>query len=329
MLNQDVIMSTKKSENYIRKTRVATLSVASNSILVLIKFIVGITIGSVSIISEAIHSGVDLLAAVIALFSVRTSGIPADKQHPWGHGKIENISGTVEAILIFLAAAWIIYEAIHKLMNPSVVGETSLGVIVMLISVLVNIFVSHNLFKVGKETDSVALMADAWHLRTDVYTSGGVMIGMTALFIDDLIKLPFNLHWVDPVAAMVVALMIIKAAFQLTKESAKDLMDVGLPPSETNWIHELVIMHRPQVLGFHQLRTRKAGHFRFVEFHLMVDPYMTVEASHDITDDLSMHISEHFPDTSVTIHVEPCNGNCIPKCVEGCFLNETERRKQQ
>jgi cation diffusion facilitator family transporter len=321
-------MSINSSENYKKKTRVATLSVVSNSILVLLKLTVGIVIGSVSIISEAIHSGVDLLAAVIALFSVRTSGIPADEQHPWGHGKIENISGTIEALLIFLAAAWIIYEAIHKLINPTVVGETSLGVLVMLISVIVNIIVSHNLFKVGKETDSVALMADAWHLRTDVYTSGGVMIGMTALFIDDLVKLPFNLHWVDPVAALVVALMIIKAALELTKESAKDLLDVGLPPSEIDWIHELVIMHKPQVLGFHQLRTRKAGHYRFVEFHLMVDPDMTVEASHDITEDLSMHIAGHFPGTSVTIHVEPCDGNCIPKCAEGCFLSEPERRKQ-
>lgn len=321
-------MSAREAENYFKKTRVATISVASNSILVLLKLIVGILIGSVSIISEAIHSGVDLLAAVIALFSVRTSGIPADKRHPWGHGKIENISGTVEAILIFLAAAWIIYEAINKLMNPAEIGETGLGVLVMLISVVVNIFVSQKLFKVGKETDSVALIADAWHLRTDVFTSGGVMIGMIALFIDDLVKLPFNLHWVDPVAAIVVALMIIKAAFQLTKESAKDLMDVGLPPSETSWIHEIAIMHRPQVLGLHQLRTRKAGHFRFVEFHLMVNPYMTVEASHDITDDLSMHISERFPDTSVTIHVEPCNGACTPKCIEGCFLSESERRKQ-
>jgi cation diffusion facilitator family transporter len=321
-------MSTTHSGNYIKKTRVATLSVVSNSILVLLKLIVGVLIGSVSIISEAIHSGVDLIAAVISLFSVRTSGIPADKQHPWGHGKIENISGTIEALLIFLAATWIIYEALHKFINPTVVGETSLGVLVMFISVIVNIIVSHNLFKVGKETDSVALIADAWHLRTDVYTSGGVMLGMIALFIDDLIKLPFNLHWVDPAAAMVVALMIIKAAIELTKESAKDLLDVGLPSSEIDWIHELVIMHRPQVLGLHQLRTRKAGHYRFVEFHLMVDPIMTVEASHDITDDLSMDISGHFPDTSVTIHVEPCNRSCLPKCVDGCFLSESERRKQ-
>jgi cation diffusion facilitator family transporter len=322
-------MSTDNTGNYIKKTRVATLSVVSNSILVLLKLTVGIVIGSVSIISEAIHSGVDLLAAVIALFSVRTSGLPADKQHPWGHGKIENVSGTIEALLIFLAAAWIIYEAIHKLITPTSVGETDLGILVMLISVVVNIYVSHTLFKVGKETDSVALMADAWHLRTDVYTSGGVMLGMTALFIDDLVKLPFNLHWVDPVAAIAVALMIIKAALDLTKESAKDLLDAGLPPSEIELINGLVIMHKPQILGFHQLRTRKAGHVRFVEFHLMVDPNMTVEASHDITDDITLHISEHFPGTSVTIHVEPCNGICIPKCAEGCFLSEPERRKHR
>lgn len=309
-----------------RKIRAALLSVASNTTLIVMKLFVGLAIGSVSIISEAIHSGVDLLAAIIALFSVKTSGLPADKRHPYGHGKVENISGTIEALLIFGAAGWIIFEAVNRLRHPGVIEAAGWGVAVMLISALANIFVSRILFKVGKETDSVALIADAWHLRTDVYTSTGVMLGMFAIWIGPRLLPGADLRWVDPVAAMLVALLIIKAAYDLTLASAKDLMDVGLPPEEQAWIKDLIENHSPQVHGFHQLRTRKAGHFRFIEFHLKVDPQLTVAASHAIAEDLTAHIEEHFPDSSVMIHIEPCEGKCSLKCLEGCFLSENQRQ---
>ena len=166
-----------------RKASVARLSVISNTTLMLLKLAVGLAIGSVSVISEAIHSGMDLLAAIIALFAVKISGKPADQHHPFGHGKVENISGTVEALLIFLAAIWIIYEAIKKLLNPQPLEDVGWGVAVMFVSAMVNIFVSRTLFKVGKETDSVALQADAWHLHTDVYTSAGVMAGLGIIWL--------------------------------------------------------------------------------------------------------------------------------------------------
>ena len=148
-----------------QKSNVALLSVISNTSLVILKLIVGVMIGSVSVISEAIHSGVDLLAAIIALFAVRKSAKPADEDHPFGHDKVENISGTVEALLIFLAAGWIIFEAVKKLIEPEPLDEAGWGIAVMLLSVAANIFVSKKLFSVGEETDSVALKADAWHLR--------------------------------------------------------------------------------------------------------------------------------------------------------------------
>ncbi len=166
-----------------RKTRVAILSVASNSLLILLKIGVGILIGSVAVISEAIHSAVDLVAALIALFAVRTASQAADERHPYGHGKFENISGTVEGLLIFFAAAWIIYSAVRKLMHPGELETPSWGVLVMLVSAIVNIVVSRRLFKVGRETDSVALQADGWHLRTDVYTSLGVMLGLLVIWV--------------------------------------------------------------------------------------------------------------------------------------------------
>jgi cation diffusion facilitator family transporter len=312
-----------------RKVCVASLSVFSNATLMVMKIIVGALIGSVSILSEAIHSGVDLIAAIIALFSVKTSSIPPDKRHPFGHGKIENISGTIEALLIFVAAGWIIFEAIKKLRHPEPLETLGWGVGVMLISAVANYFVSQKLFKIGKETDSIALAADAWHLRTDVYTSAGVMISLALIWMGQRIYPGLDLGWLDPATAIAVALLIIKAAYGLTTQSAKDLLDATLPPEEESWIRQRILHHQPVIHGFHQLRTRKSGHFRFVEFHLKVDPDMSVQISHAITEDLSLSIEEQFPGTSVMIHIEPCDGDCEGNCLQGCLLPEQQRHKQQ
>lgn len=310
-----------------RKKNVALLSVFSNTSLVFLKIIVGMMIGSVSVISEAVHSGVDLIAAVIAFFAVKTSAKPADEDHPFGHGKVENISGTVEALLILIAAGWIIYEAIGRLRNPVPLDEPALGLAVMLVSVAANIFVSRKLFIVGEETDSVALKADAWHLRTDVYTSLGVLTGLLIIVLGGYISPSTNLQWVDPIAAIVVALHIARTSYHLILESARDLIDFGLPNDEIEEVRRHIAAFAPTVRGIHRLRTRKAGGNRFVEFHLRVDSSMSVDESHRITDMIACAIKQHYPGTTVTIHIEPCNcakataGSC------GCLLSEEARRE--
>jgi cation diffusion facilitator family transporter len=306
------------------KTPVALLSVASNGMLVLFKLIVGIVIGSVSVISEAIHSAVDLVAAMIALFSVKTSAKPADHGHPYGHGKVENISGTIEAILIFFAAGFIINEAIHKLSNPQPLDLVGWGLIVMLFSCVVNIVVSHLLFKVGHATESVALEADAWHLRTDVYTSAGVFAALLIIWIGKRLWPNLNLYWIDPVAAIAVALLIIRAAYEMVRKSARDILDASLPDKELSQLRDLIFRQTPTVIGFHDLRTRKAGSTRFVEFHLLVDRDMTVFDSHRITQVIGNDIRQLFPDTYVTIHIEPCDKTCPPKCTKNCILTDRE-----
>jgi len=310
-----------------RKSNAALLSVISNACLVVLKLVVGAMIGSVSVISEAIHSGVDLLAAIIALFAVRKSSKPADEDHPFGHGKVENISGTIEALLIFLAAVWIIFEAVKKLQNPEPLNDAWLGVVVMLISVMANIFVSKNLFLVGKETDSIALMADAWHLRTDIYTSLGVFGGLAVIFAGGLVLPGADLRWVDPAVAIGVALLIIRAAYHLTVESARDLVDVGLPPEEVDDIRRHIRAFAPTIRGFHRLRTRKAGPSRFVEFHIRVDASMSVDESHRITDMITCSIKQHYPGTTVTIHIEPCNCAMAKEGSCGCLLSEQEKKE--
>ncbi len=293
-----------------QKTAVAALSVMSNGLLVVAKLVVGLLIGSVSVISEAIHSGVDLLAALIAFYAVRSSGKPADKEHSFGHGKIENVSGAIEALLIFVAAGWIIYEAVHKLLHPQPMQEVSLGVIVMLISAAVNIFVSHMLFKVARKTDSLALEADAWHLRTDVWTSAGVMAGLALIGVGETIFPGRHFHWVDPVVAIAVALLIVRAAWQLTLQAWRDLLDANIPADERAWLldylHHLARdVDSPAIHGFHKLRTRKSGNTRFVEFHLFVTPDMSVDEGHRVTHLIAAEIRRRLPGADVLIHMEP------------------------
>jgi cation diffusion facilitator family transporter len=293
---------------HLEKIGVARLSVISNTTLVLLKLVAGLAIGSVAVISEALHSAADLAASIIAYFSVRISGQPADDGHPFGHEKFENISGTIEALLIFLAAGWIIFEAVRKLLHPEQIDHPALGAGVMMVSSVVNIIISQMLFKVGNKTHSVALIADAWHLRTDVWTSAGVMAGLGVIWLVGLVWPRVNIHWVDPVAALAVALLIIKAAWELTMQSARDLLDASLPAEEQHWIQDCVHGFGTPVRGLHGLRTRKAGHRRFVEFHLEIDPAVSVGESHAITERIEDAIHAQFPHTDVTVHVEPAEG---------------------
>lgn len=305
-----------------KKSRVAILSVVSNSVLVIMKLLVGLIIGSVSVISEAIHSGVDLVAALIAFFAVRAANKPADDRHTFGHGKFENLSAAIEGTLIFVAAGWISYEAIHKLMFPSTVDTPFWGVLVMGISATANLIVSRRLFKVGTETDSMALVADGWHLRTDVWTSAGVALGLGLYYLGGVFFPELNLHWIDPVVALGVAGLIIKAAWELTSESFHALLDERLPESEESIITGIIASFFPQAKSFHKLKTRKSGSERFVEFHLVVHKDLTVKVAHDICDEITHQIVQRLPNATVMIHTEPCLDACEGLCKGNCEIFE-------
>ncbi|MGO9952869.1 MAG: cation diffusion facilitator family transporter [Dissulfurispiraceae bacterium] len=307
------------------KVRVAQLSVASNASLVIMKLTVGLLVGSVSVISEAIHSGVDLLASSIALLSVRKAEDPADKDHPFGHGKIENLSGTIEALLIFLAAGWIIIEAFKKVLAPTPLESMEWGIMVMFISATANTLISQMLFKTGRETDSVALLAEGWHLRTDVYTSLGVMFGLGAIWVGARILPDIELRWLDPLAALIVSVLLIKTAYKLFIRAVHDLLDTKLPDHEENMIRQAIAEYSQQIRGFHQLRTRKSGHDRFVDFHIKVDPSLTVKESHAIGGLISNRIKTLFAPISVIVHIEPCLGDCTERCLSGCLLSASRR----
>ncbi len=292
-----------------QKVEVARLSVLSNSVLVTLKLIVGLMIGSVSVISEAIHSGMDLIAALIALFAVSVSSKPPDDEHQYGHGKVENVSGVIEALLIFVAAILIIKEAVAKIMTGAQVQTPFWGMIVMLFSAAVNWVISYLLMKTARETDSIALEADALHLRTDVYTSAGVAVGMLLLWVTDI-------QLFDPLIAIGVALLIIKAAYDLTIKAFFPLLDTSLPQEEEAEIREIIKGFEPKmVLNFHALRTRKAGDQRFIDLHLVVPQYYHIATTHQVCDDIEVEIKDKYPGAQVLIHVEPCQ---IGKDCKGC-----------
>jgi len=301
------------------KQSTARLSIISNTCLVLMKFVVGFAIGSVSIISEAIHSSMDLIAAVIAFFSVRKSAEPPDADHSFGHGKFEDISGLIEALLIFVAAILIIYEAAAKLLGHTTVELQPemliFGIAVMGISALANWYVSHRLFIVAKESESIALESDAWHLRTDIYTSLGVFAGLI------LIKLTGNPIF-DPLFALGVAVVIMKAAYDLTKRSLADLIDHSIPETDEKRIKEIICEHASIYAGFHDLKTRRSGPEIFIEFHLVVPGDISVTESHDLTDHLESDLNTEYPRATITIHVEPCSEGKCDRCGEFCTFNE-------
>ena len=280
------------------KKSVAGLSIASNATLVILKLTAGLTIGSVSVISEAIHSSIDLLAAIMAFFAVRASAKPPDDEHRFGHGKAENLSGAVEALLIFIAALMIIYEAVQKLMYGVELESVDFGIVIMGISAVANTFVSRQLMRVAKATESMALEADAWHLTTDVLTSLGVTIGLVVVRLTGWSVL-------DPIIAIGVALFIFRAAFDITRRSVRDLLDASLPDEEQALIREVLDKHKGDMVGYHEVRSRRSGSERHVDLHLVMNRNVTVQQSHDLCDHLEGDLKDALGAVTLNIHVEP------------------------
>jgi cation diffusion facilitator family transporter len=236
------------------KSRAAATSIASNAILIAFKLTVGILSGSIAIISEALHSGSDLVAALIAFWSVRQAAQPPDERHHYGHEKVENLSGVIEALLIIAAAGVIIFEGVMKIIDGPELDHIWLGIGVMLVSGVANLIVSKKvLYPVARRTESAALEADAAHLLTDVYTSFGVAGGLL------LVKIT-GWPYLDPIAAIAVAVLIIHTGYELVMQSTRVLLDETLPDDELEEIRRCVREHRGDIIsGYHKLRARRAG----------------------------------------------------------------------
>ena len=296
-----------------RKTGAARLSIYSNSFLIICKFIVGFLTGSVSVLSEAIHSTMDLAAAIIAFFSVTISGKPPDQSHPYGHEKAENVSGVVEAVLIFVASLMIISESIKKIIRHEPVASIGIGFAVMLVSAIVNLFVSKKLYRVSDEEHSIALEVDALHHKVDVYTSFGVAIGLFLIWITKLTLL-------DPLIAIFIALFILYESTTMLIHAFQPLMDTKLSDGEINTINRVMDEHKSVFVDFHELRTRRAGETKHIDLHLTIPQKMTVKEFHDFSDHLEEDLRKALQNTKVLIHAEPCDAKCA-----ACHINSTCR----
>lgn len=309
-----------------KKAFAAQLSVVSNSILVVGKFISGFLTGSISIISEAIHSSLDLVAALIANFSVRKASEPPDEEHRFGHGKYENVSALIEGAIIFFAAYLILNGALDKLLNGVHLEVLDFGIAIMFIATVANILISQYLFKIAKETDSDALLADAWHLRTDVYTSAGVFLG---LFVIRIINRP-GVEIIDPIIAMITALIIVKAAWDLCRDAIYNLLDAKLPAEEENKIIDLIKNNTQQYVGFRKLRTRKAGSGRHVELCMVVPSSLNVDDANSLVNHIKQVIENDIGNIDTVISIHPCKkscADCFIKCAE--MPNNEEPQKQE
>jgi cation diffusion facilitator family transporter len=281
------------------KSRAAALSIASNALLIALKLAAGAITGSIAIITEAVHSLIDLVASVVAFFSVRKADEPADAEHPYGHEKVENLAAAIEGMLILVGAGVIIYEATHQLVEGTEVDRLGVGIAVMAFSVFANLGVSTVLSRQAQMHESQALEGDAAHLRTDAMTSAGVLFGLT------LVQITGDAAF-DPITALVVAVAIVWAGFRILRRSSGVLVDEVLPSGEMDRIEEAIATARTaDVAGYHKLRARRAGSRRHIDLHVQYRSGTSLERAHELAHQMRDSIEAEIPNSEVLIHAEP------------------------
>jgi len=291
----------------------AKLSLAVVIGLVIFKVVVAVVTGSISIFAQAADSFLDLFSVVILFLAVRIAIKPADDEHPFGHGKVENIAAIIQAMLIFTAGGLVIYSAVRRIITGTTIQLAEAGIGVMLVSIIASVLLSRHLLKVSRATDSVALQATAHNITADVYSAAAVLVGLIAIRFT-------GLNILDPIIALLVALFILKVAYDVLRRSFGGLIDVRLSEDEENLIRASIMEHvGEQLVGFHELRTRKAGSQRYIDLHLVVPKNASVEQAHNLCDHLEQDIETRLSYTSITIHVEPCSVEC-DQCSVVCTL---------
>jgi len=281
------------------KKRVAITSIMAAVFLTGMKFVVGIITGSLGLLSEALHSCLDLVAAVITYFSVRISDKPADKQHQFGHGKVENLSALIQTVLLLGTCGWIIYEGIHRLTTKEVIVDVTIwSYAVVITSIIVDISRSRALSRVAKKHNSQALEADALHFSSDIWSSVAVLVGLICVDV-------FDFHAADPIAALIVSFIILTVCYRLGKKAIDILLDKAPTQSYESVIE--ILNNHSEIKKHHNLKLRTAGADTFVSFNIHLEPTMNLTEIHSFCDHLEMDIKQKIPRCEVYIHAEPQN----------------------
>ncbi len=278
--------------------RAAILSVAATAALTISEITVGILSGAVSVIANGVQSALDLVAALTAWFAVSHAAKPPDYNHRYGHGKVESLLGLVQAALIWATAGFIAWEAVEKLLKGALVDYPLAAMVMMSISVFVDLAVARYLFRIAKQTGSLALEADGWHLQADALAALAIFGGLGLLNLT-------GWHILDPLLALAVSVLIVKAGWGIFWQAITHLLDTALPESEERLIDQVLDAHSAQFINAHRLRTRQAGKHRYIDLHLVVRDDMTVEEAHQLCDAIERDIQKMLPNADVTIHVEP------------------------
>jgi len=281
------------------KSGAAALSICSNSLLIALKIVAGLLTGSIAIITEAIHSSIDLLASVVAFISVRKADQPADAEHPYGHEKVENVAAGIEGMLIVVGAGIIVFEAVRRLVVGAEVDTLGVGIAVVAFSAVANLGVSAFLSLRARQHGSAALEGDAAHLRTDALTSIGVLVGLA------LVEITGESSF-DSIAALAVAAVIVGTGVRLLSRSGRVLMDEAPPPEELDRIEAAIANARTdEMVGYHKLRARRAGLALYVDLHVQFLSGTTLERAHEVAHRLAEAIEREVPSADVLVHVEP------------------------
>jgi cation diffusion facilitator family transporter len=283
--------------------------------LIIFKVVIGWLTGSISVMAQAADSLLDLFAGLITFFAIRIAAKPADAEHPYGHGKVEDIAGVAQGILIFIAGGLIIYSAIVRIIKGSSIELAEAGIAVMAVSIVVSIFLSRHLLSVSRHTGSVALEANARNIATDVYSASAVLVGLVIVRFT-------GINIIDPILAIVVAIYILKIAVDTIRRPISGLLDEKLPPSQQAVIEDCLRKHSREVFGFHTLRTRRAGSQIYIDLHLVMAKDISLEQAHQICDRIEVEIKSTLYEASVTIHAEPCDNEC-EQCSAICSKRRT------
>jgi len=284
-----------------RASRAAVIPVLSNAFVLVLKAVVGLMTGSIAVLSDAMDSLEDVGASIFDLWSVRLSAKPADEEHPYGHGKVEGIAAGVEGLLIGAGGLFIFYQAIRRLIVGQAEISVGLGLVAMVVTALVNLGVVIQVARAARETGSLILTAASRHLWTNIAQALAVI---TALVLVGLT----GRHEFDAVVALFLSAFLVFSSVRIITGASRQIMDVRLPLEEEGFIQQALLRHEKEVVGFHKLRTRRSGHQRYVELHLIVDPKRSVEEIHTVCDGIERDIQERLPGAEVTIHVEPDDG---------------------
>jgi cation diffusion facilitator family transporter len=279
--------------------KMALLSIATSVATIALKFSAWLITGSVSLWSDALESLVNLAAGLVALGAVTIAEQPADDRHTYGHDKAEYFSSGVEGALIVIAAVTIVWAAVHRLLEAQPLERLGLGLFIAFLASAANFTTARVMLKVARQHDSITIEADARHLLTDVWTSVGILAGLSVVMLVPQWRV------LDPLMAIAVAVHIVVTGVGLLRRSVDGLMDAALPAVEVRQAETLIQQELPPEASFHALHTRKAGARRFLEFHILVPGTMTVTASHSLCDRIETALASHLARAHVTIHVEP------------------------